>query len=152
MVGAKDGGAVIPSRGELKLEIDGAERVFVYEVPDILTIEETAGLGISALFRAEAAGVKVICVCLCSGILYTEPTMTPARIARMLGKPVRYLGPDVTIKGDKPRTYRSGQRVDLGALYAIVRHYVNLALPDLEEAPKGDEEVKANLPPPQAAG
>lgn len=148
-MGAKDG-TPIPARGELMLNIDGVDRVFVYEVPDILMLEETVGMGVSAFFSPQQAGVKPICNALCCGILYSEPTITPARVARWLGKPVTYRGPNVVVGGGtKKQEIKTGTAVGLGSLYLLVRHFVNLALPDNDE-PKTEEEVKDALPPVRA--
>lgn len=149
-MGAKDDGVGIPARGELPLNIDGVDRVFVWEIPDILAIEETSGIGISLLLSERMAGVKPITTCLCCALLYDEPTLTPGRVAKWLSKPVFYTGPD-TLVGK--RKVAKGQQVGMSLLYNIVRMFVNKAIPDdpPDENLTDDEKLKEKLPPVPAA-
>lgn len=151
---AKDGTGVVVARGELPLNIDGKDRVFVWEVPDVYVAEETAGVGVAFMLQPSQIGVKTTSVLLCAGILYDEPTITPPRVAKWLGKPIFYKGPEIVV-GAKKKRVKSGARVSLGTLYALVVHFVNMALPDLEDETEDDktddEKVRDKLPPEQAA-
>jgi hypothetical protein len=150
---AKDDGVATAARGELALKIDGVDRIFVFEMGDVLMIEETSGMGVSALFSNNMAGVRPAAIALACGILYEEPTMSVPRMAKMIGsgKPIVYNGPDVQIGR---LNVKRGDRIGMLKLYNLVRHFVHIAIPnDPEDDDKtADERLKEKLPPGQAAG